>query len=41
MHISRRIAGSTVGHRANIFGDFSLPRGIRLHVGANVELALS
>lgn len=41
MHISRRIEGSTVGQRANIFRDFALPRGIRLHIGANAELALS
>lgn len=41
MHISRRIEGSTVGQRAAIVRDFALPRGIRLHVGANASLALS
>jgi glucose-1-phosphate thymidylyltransferase len=41
MHVSRRIEGSTVGQRATIFRDFALPRGIRLHIGANAELALS
>lgn len=41
MHISRRIEGSTVGQRAAIFRDFALPRGIRLHIGANAELAVS
>lgn len=41
MHIGRRIEGSTVGQRATISRDFALPRGIRLHVGPNAELALS
>ena len=38
---SRRIEGSTIGQRATIFRDFALPRGIRLHVGANAEMAFS
>jgi glucose-1-phosphate thymidylyltransferase len=41
MRISRRIEGSTLGQRANIFRDVALPRGIRLHIGANAQLALS
>ena len=41
MHINRRIEGSTVGQRATIFRDFAVPRGIRLCVGANAELAIS
>lgn len=40
MHISGRIEGSTIGPRANIFRDFSLPRALRLHVGEGVEVAL-
>ena len=41
MHIGRRIEGSTVGQHATISRDFALPRGIRLHIGANAQLALS
>lgn len=41
MHVSGRIAGSTVGRRASIFKDFTLPRAMRLHVGDGVELALN
>jgi glucose-1-phosphate thymidylyltransferase len=41
MHVSGRIEGSTIGQRASIFRDFALPRGIRLHVGANAEMAFS
>ena len=41
MHIGRRIEGSTVGQHATISRDFALPRGIRLHIGPNAELALS
>lgn len=41
MHVSRRIEGSTIGQGATIFRDFALPRGIRLHVGANAEMAFS
>ena len=40
MHIGGRIEGSTIGRRANIFRDFSLPRAMRLHVGEDVEVAL-
>ncbi len=39
-HISARIEGSTIGRRASIFRDFGLPRAMRLHVGADVEVAL-
>jgi glucose-1-phosphate thymidylyltransferase len=39
-HVSGRIEGSTIGRRANIFRDFSLPRALRLHVGEGVEVAL-
>jgi glucose-1-phosphate thymidylyltransferase len=41
MHVGGRIAGSTVGRRASIFKDFTLPRAMRLHVGDGVELALN
>jgi glucose-1-phosphate thymidylyltransferase len=41
MHIGRRIEGSTVGRRASISRDFALPRGIRIHIGPNAELAFS
>jgi glucose-1-phosphate thymidylyltransferase len=41
MHVGRRIEGSTVGQRASISRDFALPRGIRLHIGPNAQLALS
>ena len=41
MHVSGRIEGSTIGQRASIFRDFALPRGIRLHVGANAQMAFS
>ena len=41
MHVGRRIEGSTIGQCATIFRDFALPRGIRLHVGANAEMAFS
>jgi glucose-1-phosphate thymidylyltransferase len=41
MHVGGRIAGSTVGRRASIFKDFTLPRAMRLHVGEGVELALN
>lgn len=41
MHVGRRIEGSTVGQQATISRDFALPRGIRLHIGPNAELALS
>jgi glucose-1-phosphate thymidylyltransferase len=41
MHVSGRIEASTVGRRASIFRDFSLPRAMRLHVGEGVEVALN
>lgn len=40
MHVGGRIEGSTIGPRATIFRDFNLPRAMRLHVGAGVEVAL-
>lgn len=39
-HVSARIEGSTIGRRASIFRDFGLPRAMRLHVGADVKVAL-
>lgn len=41
MHVGGRIEASTVGRRASIFRDFTLPRAMRLHVGEGVELALN
>jgi glucose-1-phosphate thymidylyltransferase len=41
MHVSDRIDASTVGRDARIFRDFCLPRGLRMHVGDGVELALN
>jgi len=41
MHVSGRIEASTVGPRANIFRDFTIPRAMRLHVGEGVEVALN
>ncbi|MGH2929893.1 MAG: hypothetical protein ACRDL8_16955, partial [Solirubrobacteraceae bacterium] len=40
-HVNGRIEGSTIGRDARIFRDFALPRAMRLHVGAGVELALN
>lgn len=41
MHVGGRIEASTVGARANIFRDFTIPRAMRLHVGEGVEVALN
>ncbi len=41
MHVGGRIAASTVGRRASVFKDFTLPRAMRLHVGDGVEVALN
>jgi glucose-1-phosphate thymidylyltransferase len=41
MHVCDRIEASTIGRRARIFRDFGLPRGIRVHVGEGVQLALN
>jgi glucose-1-phosphate thymidylyltransferase len=41
VHIGSRIEESTIGRGANISRDFSIPRAIRLHVGDDVEVALS
>ena len=40
MHVGARIEGSTIGPRATIFRDFSLPRAMRLHVGEGVQVGL-
>lgn len=39
-HVGVRVQASTVGPDARIFRDFGLPRALRMHVGAGVELAL-
>jgi glucose-1-phosphate thymidylyltransferase len=39
-HVGVRVQGSTVGPEAIIFRDFGLPRALRMHVGAGIELAL-
>jgi glucose-1-phosphate thymidylyltransferase len=41
MHVSDRIVASTLGRGCRIFRDFGLPRGMRLHAGDGVTLALS
>lgn len=40
MHIGGRLTASVVGKDARIFRDFSLPRGLRMHVGDGTEVAL-
>lgn len=40
-HLCERIAASTVGPGACIVRDFGVPRGMRLHVGEGVQIALS
>lgn len=39
-HVGVRVQASTVGPDAQIFRDFGLPRAMRIHVGAGVEVAL-
>lgn len=39
-HVAARIENSTVGPHARITRAFSLPRGLRLHVGAGADLVL-
>jgi glucose-1-phosphate thymidylyltransferase len=39
-HVGVRIEGSTIGPGARISRDFALPRAVRMHVGAGVELVL-
>jgi glucose-1-phosphate thymidylyltransferase len=39
-HIRGRIEGSVVGHGARVVRDFSLPRGLRLRVGAGAQITL-
>lgn len=41
LHLGFRIVASVVGHDARVFRDFSLPRALRLRVGAGTEVALS
>ena len=40
MHVGVRLASSFVGRDARVFRDFSLPRALRLQVGAGDEIAL-
>ena len=40
MHVGGRLVASVVGRDARIFRDFSLPRALRLRVGAGTEVAL-
>jgi glucose-1-phosphate thymidylyltransferase len=40
MHVRGRIEGSVVGQGARVTRDFSLPRGLRLRVGAGAEITL-
>jgi glucose-1-phosphate thymidylyltransferase len=39
-HVGGRLVGSIVGQDARIFRDFSLPRALRLRIGAGTEVAL-
>ena len=39
-HIGERLTSSVIGPRAQIHRDFALPRGLRLAVGEDVEVAL-
>ena len=41
MHVGGRIEESTIGRSASIFRDLGLPRALRLHVGEDVQLALT
>jgi len=40
MHVGGRLVASVVGRDARVFRDFSLPRALRLRVGAETEVAL-
>ncbi len=40
-HIGSRLAGSVVGRNARVFRDFTVPRGMRLRVGDDTEVAFS
>lgn len=40
LHIGGRLTASLVGRDARIFRDFSLPRAVRLRIGAGTEVAL-
>ncbi len=39
-HVGGRLVASVVGRDARVFRDFSLPRALRLRVGAGTEIAL-
>lgn len=39
-NVATRIEGSTLGPHARIVREFSVPRGLRLHVGEGAELVL-
>ncbi len=39
-HVGGRLVASVVGRDARVFRDFSLPRALRLRVGAGTEVAL-
>lgn len=39
-HVGRRVTASVVGPNARVFSDFSLPRALRLRVGADAEVGL-
>jgi len=39
-HLAARIEGSTIGRGAQVSREFSLPRGVRMHLGEGAELVL-
>jgi glucose-1-phosphate thymidylyltransferase len=39
-HVAGRLVASVIGSGTRVFRDFSLPRGLRLHVGDDFEVAL-
>jgi glucose-1-phosphate thymidylyltransferase len=40
-HVGGRLVASVIGEDARVFRDFSLPRALRLRIGAGTEVALS
>jgi glucose-1-phosphate thymidylyltransferase len=40
-HVGGRLVASVIGQDARVFRDFSLPRALRLRIGAGTEVALS
>jgi glucose-1-phosphate thymidylyltransferase len=40
LHIGGRLEGSVVGRGARVVRDFSVPRGLRLHVGDDARVIL-